>query len=213
MTAPGKSSIRTVTISASYGAAGSVVGPAVAEALRMAFLDRAIPMSVAERLSVPLDDALSHDEQVASGFWRGLAYTAMPTLYESGVTAPAVMSDETFRQQTELVLRNLADTTGGVILGRGAQFVLADRADVLKVRLDGPVERRIAQAVAGGEGDDATVRRTQRTLDRTRDAYVKRFYRKDPTEAAHYDLVIDSTVIRWELCVEVIVAATGLNRH
>lgn len=201
--------VRTITISASYGSAGSVIGPSVAEALGMIFLDRAIPREVAERLSVPLEDALSHDDKIASGFWRGLAFTAMPTLYESGVAAPAVLSDETFRANTEAVLRNLADTSGGVILGRAAQFVLADRPDVLTVRLDGPLERRIAQAVAGGEGDEAAVRKRQRELDRARDAYVKRFYRADPTEARHYHLVIDSTVVDVTTCVELIVRAAA----
>ena len=201
--------IRTITISASYGAAGSVVGPGVADALGIPFLDRAIPREVAERLSVPLDDALSHDDKVASGFWRGLAFTAMPTLYESGIASPAVLSDETFRANTEAVLRHLAATTGGVILGRAAQFVLADRPDVLTVRLDGPLERRIAQAVASEEGDEATVRKRQRELDRARDAYVKRFYRADPTDAHHYHLVIDSTMIDVSTCIDLIVRAAG----
>lgn len=199
--------VRTVTISASYGAAGSVIGPAVAAALGTPFLDRGIPREVAERLSVPLEDALSHDDKIASGFWRGLAFTAMPTLYESGVAAPAVLSDETFRMNTEAVLRKLADTTGGVILGRAAQFVLAGRPDVLTVRLDGALDRRIAQAVAGGEGDEATARKRQRELDRARDAYVKRFYRSDPCEARHYHLVIDSTVLDIATCVDLIVRA------
>ena len=48
-----------VTISASYGAGGSWVGPQVAERLGCRFVDRAIPVQVAERLAVPVE----HDPQ------------------------------------------------------------------------------------------------------------------------------------------------------
>ncbi len=46
-----------VTISASYGAGGPEVGPAVAERLGLPFHDRAIPAQVAGRLGVSQDDA------------------------------------------------------------------------------------------------------------------------------------------------------------
>ncbi|HEY4830866.1 MAG TPA: cytidylate kinase family protein, partial [Solirubrobacteraceae bacterium] len=54
-----------VTISASYGAGGSWVGPQVAERLACQFIDRAIPVQVAERLDVPIEHAEVHDEAAA----------------------------------------------------------------------------------------------------------------------------------------------------
>ena len=58
-----------VTISATYGAGGALVGPAVAERLSVPFGDRAIPVAVADDLGFPLDDVLSSDEQC--GGWCG----------------------------------------------------------------------------------------------------------------------------------------------
>src|SRR5438105_12612302 len=52
-----------VTVSAQYGTAGAVIGPAVAEQLGVPFLDRAIPAAVAHSLSVPLAQVLEHDER------------------------------------------------------------------------------------------------------------------------------------------------------
>src|SRR5919204_518972 len=63
-----------VTISASYGAGGSQVGPRVAERLGVSFDDPAIPVVVAERLAVPHRNALRHAAArgwVASGARRG----------------------------------------------------------------------------------------------------------------------------------------------
>jgi hypothetical protein len=50
-----------VAISASYGAAGSVIGPELARRLEVPFLDRAIPIQVAAQLDVSVDDATAHD--------------------------------------------------------------------------------------------------------------------------------------------------------
>src|SRR4029079_12301649 len=44
---------RVVTLAALYGAGGSVIGPRVAERLRVQFLDRAIPSAVAKRAGIP----------------------------------------------------------------------------------------------------------------------------------------------------------------
>ena len=65
-----------VTISATYGAAGSVIGPAVAERLGVPFLDRAIPEEVAERLGCSLEDALEHDDRAPVGLERLLSSAA-----------------------------------------------------------------------------------------------------------------------------------------
>ena len=42
-----------VALSASYGAGGSVIGSALAEPLGVPFIDRAIPLAVADHLHVP----------------------------------------------------------------------------------------------------------------------------------------------------------------
>ena len=75
---------RVVTISASYGAGGSWVGPQVAEQLGWRFIDRAIPVQVAERLDVPVEHAHVHDEAAAPRFTRLLA--RLPNT--SGVVVP-----------------------------------------------------------------------------------------------------------------------------
>ncbi len=55
--------IRVVTISASFGSGGSIVGPAVAEKLGLPFLDRALPVAVSRTVDSTLEDAFAHDER------------------------------------------------------------------------------------------------------------------------------------------------------
>ena len=53
-----------VTVSAAYGAGGALVGPKLAERLGVPFLDRALPTEIAERLAIPLDEAVARDESI-----------------------------------------------------------------------------------------------------------------------------------------------------
>src|ERR1700736_4332425 len=77
----------TVTVAATYGAGGSVIAPAVAKRLGLPFIDRAIPVAVAEEIHEPLEalcDDLDPNERgsartipyigtllVVSADWRG----------------------------------------------------------------------------------------------------------------------------------------------
>src|ERR687893_2596795 len=108
-----------ITLSAPYGAGGSHVGPAVAERLGVPFLDRAIPTGVAERLAVPLREAIDRDESVGSWLTRALLSFGQVTPVLAGATPvpESLMTEDTFREATEQVLRQHA-TEGAVILGR-----------------------------------------------------------------------------------------------
>lgn len=197
-----------VTISAAYGAAGAEVAPAVAARLGMPFHDRAIPVKVAARMGVTLAEAEANDETIVRGLWR--LVTSLATMPDpvGGVAPSAQAPDErSYRDQTERILLEIADGDGGVVLGRAAAMVLAERADALHVRLDGPPEGRLAAAVARSGRDRDDVRREMETIDRGRESYVRHFYRCDPRSARHYHLVIDSTALPLDSVIDLVAAA------
>jgi hypothetical protein len=197
-----------VTFSAAYGAAGAEVAPAVAERLGLPFHDRAIPAQVAGRLGVSVAEAEANDETVVRGLWRLVASLGTMPDPVGGVLPTSSLPDaRAYRQQTERVLAEICDGAGGVVLGRAGAMVLRDRPDVLHVRLDGPRERRLEAAVARSGRSIDEVRREMEANDRTREAYVRHFYRCDPAAAKHYHLVIDSTAVPLETVVELVVIA------
>ena len=191
-----------LTISASYGAGGSWVGPEVAERLGWRFVDRAIPVQVAERLAVPVEHAHTHDEAAAPRFTRLLA--RLPNT--SGVVVPEATSPE-FCRETEQLLIEAADAGEVVVLGRAGAIVLRDRPGGFHVRLDGPAEARVFQAMRVEAIDEEEARRRQRNSDRARMEYVRHFYRCDPRDPRHYHMVLDSTAVPLPTCVELIVTA------
>jgi hypothetical protein len=201
-----------VTLSASYGAGGSQVGPRLADRLGVAFLDRVIPTTVAERLAVPLDDALAHDDAVRSVLERLLMRFAPAAQAFSGTATPPELVDErSFLKTTEEVIREHAAAGSGVILGRAAAVVLSDTPRALHVRLDGPAERRLAQAITLEGVDRETAARHMRETDRAREAYVQQFYGVDARDATLYHMVIDSTALALDACVELIALATAVR--
>lgn len=196
-----------VALSAAYGAAGSRVGSELAERLGVPFVDRGIPMAVAERLDVSVDDALVHEgelgrpgllERLLSGFAGGdNATVPVPPV-------PELVTGEDFHHASQAVIREQAASGRGVILGRGAVAALRDDPRVLRVRLTGPAENRIRQAMWLGGADEATARAAQRRLDAAHAEYLRRFYGLDVDDASLYHLVIDATVMGTGTIVEVI---------
>jgi cytidylate kinase len=198
-----------VTLSASYGAGGSAIGPAVAEQLGIEFVDRAIPTGVAERLAVPLREAVERDEAIGGWFARALLSFGQvgPVLAGAAPPAGVVLNPDAYCEATEQVLRERAAGDGAVILGRAGAVVLRDHPGALHVRLTGPREARIEQGMLLEGVDRATAERHAEETDRARETYVRHFYRVDARDAALYHLVLDSTAIPLGDCVELIAAA------
>jgi cytidylate kinase len=123
---------------------------------------------------------------------------------------PMLEDDETIRERAEQPLRSVKVGAPAVILGRAAAVVLKSRPRAYHVRLDGPIERRIAWASGHEDLDhDAACRRCNET-DRTRSAFVKRLYRTDPAQSGLYHVILDPTVLGIDRSVEVLtIAARG----
>ncbi|HEY3682124.1 MAG TPA: cytidylate kinase-like family protein [Streptosporangiaceae bacterium] len=214
--------MQVITLSATYGAGGAAIGPALARRMDLPFVDRAIPAAVAVEIDCSLDEVLAHDGRTETGIGRIFAGAArLPSVTLGGMdlytpdATGRLLDEADFVEQTERVLRETADRRGGVILGRAGACVLADFPGALHVRLDGPAERRLTRARM--ESDEPDIRALERRLaetDRARAAYVKHFYRADASDARLYHLVLDSTVLPDATVVEMIaLAAEGRAGH
>jgi hypothetical protein len=202
--------VSLVALSASYGAAGSRIAPALAQRLDVPFVDRAIAMEMAESLDVSVDEAIAHEDppqepsllqRLLSGFAAAEAYSAPAPLPSHTITA------EDFHNAAREAVLKQARTGRGVILGRGAVAALRDDPRALRVRLSGPAPARIEQAMRLGDPDRETARRALRRLDRAHAEYLRQFYDVDINDPALYHLVLDATVFTVELCVELIALA------
>lgn len=202
-----------VTISAGYGAGGSIIAPEVGRRLGLPVLDRAISSHVAAQLRVsvqeaegaairrpPVDRFLALLKPLAGGVLGAGTDCAPPD------AIPAPDEADLFREQAEAIMTD-ALNGGAVILGRAGGAAFHARPDVLRVRLFGLPEARIAQAARIEDVDAATARQRLPEVDRARAQYVRRLYNVDIDDPSLYQLQIDSTAVPLDACADLIAAA------
>jgi cytidylate kinase len=201
-----------VTISASYGAGGTVVAPALAQRLGVPFLHRATTSTGGFAGPAPCFERLAPAEGRDVPPHRLLAALthAMP-VGPTQSPPSARHQEENLRRECEQDILGLAAAGAGVILGRGAAVVLG-KGRGFHVRLDGPPDARLAQGAEIEQLSEEEARRHMAAADQARVAYVRRLYRADPTDPAYYHLVIDSTAIPLGTVTELILQALAVVR-
>jgi hypothetical protein len=201
-----------VTISASYGAGGSRVAPDLARRLGVPFLAR--PPEPGPVVEDEEEQACEEGFRGAGRLLSRITSIAVSWGTPSGLTAEELLPDQGRREEVEAELRAFAAGGAGVILGRGAAVILHDDPGALHVLLDGPVEGRVRQAMVIEGIDRATAERRLARVDRFRHAYVEDLYGFDVREPGAFDLVLDTTSLPLDACVEIIaVAAERVPRH
>lgn len=199
--------MRVVTISASYGAGGSVIAPAVAQRLDLPLVSRSITSDVAAHMVGALREA--HDDERAEGTWSRLFSTTVRVLSQGTYFAVPLTPEEEdeVRVKFEAAIKEARRRHGQVALAPGARFVIGDAPGVLHVRLDGPVERRWERAAQFEKVSLATARTRQRETDEARALYVRHVYRARWDDPSLYHLLLDTTALSLEACVDVIATA------
>jgi cytidylate kinase len=196
VTVPGAAHRPIVTVAAEHGAGGDLVAPRVAEALGVPFLDRMLPAS----LVAAAEEAEWH---------RGLmGRLARASTVLAGEPVERLDSDEGHIRAELAEFLTRASTEGGVVLGRGGVFVLADAPAALHVLLAGDHEGRVAR-VAEREGiDRAEADHRVRAQDRARKEYMQRVFSADADDRKHYHLVVDTVALGIDASVELVLAAS-----
>jgi hypothetical protein len=196
-----------VTLFESYGSGASDVSTRVADAL-------GIPLHVQAFSSEEIEAAMSMHE--SQGLLTRI-FNAMGGSYASytGIEGPNIPLGQG-RDNTELLVANThfveeAARQGGVIVGRNGAFILANWPGALHVRLDGPLEQRIARAANESGIDPERAAERQRREDQIRADMSIQFYGWDPREVDYYDLVVNTGTMDLDACVEIIVHAARIK--
>jgi cytidylate kinase len=193
-----------VTLFEKYGAGARYIGPRVADALGVPWLDQAVSSSDIESESYPGAGGVSE----AGGFLARILgpYASGATVLDDASIPLAQAQDARMADENTRFVQQAA-AQGVVMLGRNSALILADLATALHVQLDAPVEVRIARAAREEGMDEARAARRQRTEDRVRAEMSERFYHWNPMDVGRYHLVLNTGLLDLDAAVEVIVAA------
>jgi len=197
-----------VTVSRMYGSGGSEVAARVAHMLGWTLLDNAVVDQVAERLGVSPAEVSAREERVPSLAERLAATLTLgsPELRTPVDNAAVLPVEERMLDVTRRVIAEAAAREPVVVVGRGAQMMLAEREDALHVFCAAPREALVARArerIPPGER-----RSPERIVDETnrqREQYVMRHWQRSWTAPENYHLCVNTAWLGIDGAVELVV--------
>ncbi len=204
------SQMRAITISREYGSGGGEIATRLATRLGWQLIDHEVVVQVAHELGISEAEAEARDERVEGLVSRILTSMQLfepAALVAAPVPVPVVSDTRTYAEALRRVVEGAANTGHVVIVGRGAQFLLANRRDVLHVRVVTPLDLRVAYVMRREGLDQAAARARVQLKDRDRVRYLQAQCQRHPDDPHLYDLVVNTGIIDLESMVDLITLA------
>lgn len=196
-----------ITVSRMFGSNGSEVAEQIARGLGWPLLDNAFVDAVAERLGVTSDDVRLREERVPSLVQR-LADTLALGAPEVLTTAPANCLPPSEEQIVAVSTRIIDEAVArgpAVLVGRGAQSVLAERADVIHVFCYAPRTDLVTNTAERlGLSMNAAAARVD-DMNRQREQYVRRHWGRSWRAHENYDLGLNTSGLGIAGAAEIVV--------
>jgi cytidylate kinase len=183
-----------VTVSRQYGSGGSEVAERVARALGWKLYDNAVVEEVAQRLRMTPAEVASREERVPSLVERMASAMALgaPEMMPVVGDLVAQPSEERMVMVTQRVIEDAVRAGPAVLVGRGAQCMLAARTDALHVYCYAPVEELVRYAVEVLDVPFHEAGRKVAEMNHQREEWVKRHFRRDWRDLSNYDLCVNT---------------------
>ena len=203
--------MRAVTISREYGSGGGEVARRLAQQLGWRLVDHEIVVRVAQTLGVSESEAAAHDEHV-EGFVARLLRSMQrvdPNMMSGAPVLPisAEMEEKEYQEALADVVQAAVKDGHTVVVGRGAQALLAERRDVLHVRIIAPLAARVAYVrQREGLSQEEAKERIQ-VKDRNRMRYLQMAHNLQSDDPHLYDLVVNSAILDLDSIVSLLIAA------
>lgn len=190
-----------VTLFELYGAGATTIGEKVAERLGLPFHGQAF--SSGEIAGRP--EATDSENQALLANVLSLLGGAYSTLEDREVVGTQEQKYQLIADNTRAVKQFAKQ--GGVIMGRNATVILADRPNSLHVLLTGDVEDRVkraAQRLGISEAESAKRRANEEDVRRQ---MSRTLYGWDPSTPDRYDMLINTSRVSIDAAVNAIVDA------
>ena len=225
-----------ITIHGPLGAGAVSIGQMVAESLEINFYDRLIFTQAARIIGTPVGAVIAKEQRVdrfrdrlgrflqtmlersamsgVSGepyFGRGIENLPPETFMEmmgEGNAANRNIDDKTFLEATEKVVKDIYEEGNAVIVGRGANAILADLPGAYHVGLIAPLEVRVQTLMQRENYSREEAESYGAELERAHENFFRRFFNFNPYDPSHYQMMLNMGKMSNETAAGVIVHAT-----
>jgi cytidylate kinase len=200
-----------ITFSRQYGSRGDEIAERVREMLGYRLFDKTLMAQVATEVGLSEGEIVDFSEEnyEARGFlerllpWRGRRVVAEASTWKEDTTGArsvevARLDEEKCIGMVKTTIMAAYNQGNVIIVGRGGQAILQDKRDVLHVRIEAPLEKRIQHIhyyEMAGLAPEFQRKRAEEVVserDRAAEDYLKRFYDVDWSDSSLYHVIINT---------------------
>jgi len=226
-----------ITINGPIGCGSVTIGQIVAQEMNLNFVDRLFFTEASRIVGTPVGALIAKEQRVdrfrdrlgrfvqtmlersamsgVSGepyFGRGIENlppeTYMDLTGEGGGVAQK-LDDKTFIEAMSKVAHDLYQQGNAVIIGRGANHILADASHTLHVGLLAPMEVRVKTLIDREHFEREEAEIHVEELERAREDFIQKFWSAHPNDSSNYHMMLNMGKMTPKTAAEVIVHAAG----
>lgn len=186
-----------ITIGREKGSGGHYIGDLLAQKLGVKCYDKELLVETAKTSGFSEQFIAEYEEKKPSS----LLYTLAAGINTSAYSHP--LHQQVFLAQSE-VIREIAQRESCVFVGRCADYILRDRADVLKCFVHAPISDRIERIAQREKVSLEKAEKIMLQTDRSRAAYYMHFTQTIWGAAKNYHLSVDTSLTGMDGAVDAI---------
>ncbi|MBP1538465.1 MAG: cytidylate kinase-like family protein [Ruminococcus sp.] len=192
---------RIITIARGMGSGGRTIGRMLSEQLGMKYYDKELIKLASEESGINEAFFGRVDEKVKTSFIRKNG------VYKGGLIDPSskdFTSDRNLFNFQAKIIKELAEKEPAVIVGRCADFVLADKQDVIKLFIFCDMQTAVHNVIEAYGGTEASARKLIEKTDKDRSTYYEHYTGRNWEDARNYNICLDTSRMDYQTCVDII---------
>ena len=192
------------TIGREFGSMGLVVGEKLAERLGIKYYDKELLQQAAKESGFCEEIFENHDEKPSNSF----LYSLVMDTYSAGNYAATPFLDMPLNHKVFLAqfdtIKNIAAKESCVIVGRCADYALANHPDCINIFIHSDFEDRVKLISKRMDLTENKAKDLINKTDKQRASYYNYYTSKKWGDAREYDLCLNTSKLTVDQCVNII---------
>ena len=186
--------VNIITIEREYGCGGGDIAQLVANRLGWKLWDQRLTEEIARLANCPKAVVEAREEKNDPLYYR-LFKSFLRGSYEGSINAPKLnlVDSETILRTTRRVVEHAAERGNCVIVGRGSQQFLKNRADTLRVFLYAPREHKVRRLLARGKSEKEAEELVD-SVDRERADFIQKYFNAEWPDRPVYHSMLNTAI-------------------
>jgi cytidylate kinase len=198
-----------ITIGRQYGSGGRYIASMLAERMEIPYYDKELLAEASKDSGISQQVLENYDEK----YNKGLLFSLMNSRGDAGsMYLDMPLNHRIFLAQFDTI-RRIASEGPCILVGRCADYVLRDHDNVLNVFVRAPEEDRMERIIEYNHVDPMKAEEILKKTDKQRASYYNYYATGSWGDVNNYHLCLDSGVLGYSGCVEVILKAVEVKEQ